>query len=283
MAKDYYQILGVAKSATADEIKKAFHKLAHQHHPDKGGDTIKFQEIQAAYDVLSDPDKRAAYDNPQPQFGNGFQQYGGMPPGFEDIINNMFGNSGFSPFGNPFGFRNAAQPQRNRTLNIQTTITLEEAFAGKELVASVTLPSGKDQILQIKIPAGIQDGMTLRLANMGDDSVPGAPKGDIHLTVNIQPHKIFHRTGDDLNCTLNLSCIDAMVGKTMQISTIDNKTLELSIKPGTQHGQIFAANGYGMPKMGDNRYQGRLLIHINIVIPDNLSEAQKQILKEHFQ
>ena len=118
----HYETLGVGKDASPDEIKKAFRRLAAQHHPDRGGDTKKFQEIQAAYDVLSDPEKRAAYDTPAPQFGDGFQQFGGMPPGFEDIINNMFGNSGFSPFGNPFGFRNAAQPQRNRTLNIQTSI-----------------------------------------------------------------------------------------------------------------------------------------------------------------
>ena len=276
---DYYSILGVNKQSTPEEIKKAYRKLASQHHPDKGGDTAKFQEIQSAYDTLGDPDKRAAYDNPAPQ---GFQQYGGMPPGFEDVINQMFGG-GFSPFSNGFGFRQNPQPARNRTLNIQTTITLEEAFYGKDLVANVTLPSGRDQILEIKIPAGIQDGVTLRLSGMGDDSLPNVPRGDIHLTVNVQPHKLFQRSGDDLTCTLNLSCIDAMVGKTIEIQTLDNKTLELSVRPGIQHGQVMAAAGYGMPKMSDNRYRGRLLLNINIIIPSNLSEAQKQILKEHFQ
>ena len=276
---DHYATLGVSKDASPDEIKKAFRKLASQHHPDKGGDTAKFQEIQSAYDTLGDPDKRAAYDNPAPQ---GFQQYGGMPPGFEDVINQMFGG-GYSPFSNGFGFRQNPQPARNRTLNIQTTITLEEAFYGKDLVANVTLPSGRDQILEIKIPAGIQDGVTLRLSGMGDDSLPNVPRGDIHLTVNVQPHKLFQRSGDDLTCTLNLSCIDAMVGKTIEIQTLDNKTLELSVRPGIQHGQVMAAAGYGMPKMSDNRYRGRLLLNINIIIPSNLSEAQKQILKEHFQ
>ena len=273
---DHYATLGVSKDATQDEIKKAFRKLASQHHPDKGGDTEKFQEIQAAYDTLGDTDKRAAYDNPAPQ---GFQQYGGMPPGFEDVINQMFGNHGF---GDIFG-RRPTQPQRNRTLNIQTQITLEESFHGKEMVANLTLPNGKDQVLQIKIPAGISDGTTLRLAGMGDDSIPNIPRGDIHLTVNVQPHKTFQRTNDDLNCTLNLSCIDAMTGKNIQIETIDNKTLEVTIRPGTQHGQTLSAMGYGMPKVNDNRYRGRLLIHINILVPGNLTDAQKQILKEHFQ
>jgi len=275
---DHYSTLGVSKDATQDEIKKAFRKLASQHHPDKGGDTQKFQEIQAAYDTLGDPDKRAKYDNPAPQF-DGFQQYGGMPPGFEDVINQMFGNHGF---GDIFG-RRPQPPQRNRTLNIQTQVTLEEAFNGKDMVATITLPSGRDQILQIKIPAGISDGTTLRLSGMGDDSLSNVPRGDIHLTVNVQPHKTFQRTNDDLNCTLNLNCIDAMTGKNIQIETIDNKTLEVTIRPGTQHGQTLSAMGYGMPKMSDNRYRGRLLIHINIVVPTNLTDAQKQILKEHFQ
>jgi DnaJ-class molecular chaperone len=274
---DYYSALGVSKDASQDEIKRAFRRLASQHHPDKGGDTQKFQEIQAAYDTLGDPDKRSAYDNPAPQYTQGFGQQG-MPPGFEDVINQMFGG-GF----NPFGFRNAAQPQRNRTLNIQTSISLEDAYNGKELVANVTLPSGKDQILQIKIPEGIQDGTTLRLAGMGDDSLPNQPRGDIHLTVSVQQHNIFHRTGDDLNCTLNLNCIDAILGKNININTIDGRKLEVTVKPGMQHGQIMAAAGYGMPKMNDNRYRGRLLIHCNITVPTDLSDAQKQILKEHFQ
>lgn len=275
---DHYQTLGVDRNASQDDIKKAFRKLAAVHHPDRGGDTAKFQEVQAAYATLSDPGKRAEYDNPTSGF-SGFNQHNGMPAGFEDVINQMFGGG---PFGDMFRRQQPSQP-RNRTLNIQTTITLEEAFFGKEMVANIMLPSGRDQILQIKIPAGIPEGTVLRLSGMGDDSISNVPRGDIHLTVNIHPHKVFHRTGDDLNCTLNLNCIDAMTGQVIQIETLDKKTLEVSVRPGTQHGQIMNAGGYGMPKMSDNRYQGRLLIHINIIIPDNLSDAQKQILKEHFQ
>ena len=130
----HYETLGVGKDASPDEIKKAFRRLAAQHHPDRGGDTKKFQEIQAAYDVLSDPEKRAAYDTPAPQFGDGFQQFGGMPPGFEEI----FAQFGGAPFG--FNFRQNG-PQRNRTLNLNTEVTMEEAFQGKDLIANVTLPN----------------------------------------------------------------------------------------------------------------------------------------------
>jgi DnaJ-class molecular chaperone len=274
---DHYQTLGVDRNATPDEIKKAFRKLASQHHPDKGGDTKKFQEIQAAYDVLGDPEKKAQYDNPASQFAGG--QFGGAPPGFEDIINQMFGG-GNSPFGDIFGRRHQPPPQRNRTLNIQTTISLEEAFSGKEMIANVQLPNGRDQLLEVKIPAGISDGMVLRLAGMGEDTVPNVPRGDIHLTVNVQPHGRFIRQGDDLVTSVNVNCIDAILGKNVQIDTIDGKTLDIKVPAGTQHGQLLSAPGYGMPKVYDNRFKGRLLISINITIPTNLNEAQKAILSQ---
>jgi curved DNA-binding protein len=275
---DYYTTLGVSKQAGSDEIKKAYRKLASQHHPDKGGDTAKFQQIEEAYRTLSDPEKRSQYDNPQPQ-GMPFT-HGGAPPGFEDIMSQMFGGGfggGFSPFG-----RQHHQAPRNRTLNIQTTISLEEAFHGKDMIANLTLPSGRDQILEVKIPAGIQDGTTLRLANVGEDSISNSPRGDLHLTVNILPHNVFQRHGDDLVRKLDISCIDAMIGKKILITTIDNKTLDLTIKAGTQHGQTLAAVGWGMPSMRDGRFKGRLLIEINVVIPTDLSEVQKQILQEYF-
>jgi DnaJ-class molecular chaperone len=275
---DHYSTLGVDRNSSPDDIKKAYRKMAAQHHPDRGGDTAKFQEIQGAYETLSDPGKRQQYDNPQPQgFPGGgfhFHQGQGFPPGFEDIFS-AFGQG--HPFGDMFGQR---QPQRNRTINLQTSITLEDAFYGKDLIANLQLPSGKNQTLEIKIPAGINDGTTLRLNQMGDDSVPNAPKGDIHLTVQVQPHSVFQRQGDDLIKQVDVSCIDAMLGKTIKITTIDNKTLDITVPEGTQHGQTLAAAGYGMPKVNDIRFKGRLLILINITVPKSLTAAQKNILKQ---
>jgi len=269
---DYYSTLGVLKTANQEEIKKAYRKLAGQHHPDRGGSKEKFQEIQTAYDTLSDPDKRAQYDNPQPQF---HFNAGGVPPGFEDIFSAFNG----APFGDIFGRR--TRP-RNRTLNIQTAITLEDAFNGKEIIANLTLPSGREQTLQIKIPPGIHDGGTLRLSGMGDDSVPNIPRGDIHLTVHVQPHAIFQRNGDDLVRTVVINCVDAMLGKTIRVTTIDNKQLDVSIAPGTQSGAILAVHGHGMPHINDSRLRGRLLLEVSIIIPGDLTEQQKKALREAF-
>jgi curved DNA-binding protein len=271
---NYYNTLGVDRNANQDDIKKAYRKMAAQHHPDRGGDTAKFQEVQAAYETLSDADKRAQYDNPQPQhqqFGNGF------PPGFEDIFGQMFGGN---PFGDIFGRGQHRPPQRNRTLNIQTSITLEEAHSGKVMIANLQLPSGRDQVLEIKIPAGIQDGMTLRLAEMGEDTIPNIPRGDIHLTVSVTSHPVFTRQGDDLVRSIQINCIDAMLGKTVYVDSIDGTRLEIKVPAGTQHGQVMSAAGYGMPKVNDNRFKGALLLQINVTVPKDLTATQKEILKQ---
>lgn len=266
---DPYSILGVPRSASQDEIKRAYRKLAAQHHPDKGGDTAKFQEIQGAYAIIGDPEKRAEYDNPRPQMGPAgfsFHMNSGFPPGFDDFFGSFF--------------REQRPQPRNKNFNLQASITLEDALVGKEIIGNIKLPTGKDQTFEVKIPPGIRDNTVLRLSGMGDDSVQGIPRGDLHLTVRIEPHHIFQRHGDDLLINLNINCLEAILGKTVIINTLDKKDLEIKIQPGIQPGQTLAVHGYGMPNINDPRMRGRLLINVGITIPTDLTEQQKDLIKQ---
>ena len=272
----HYDTLGVSKNASTEEIKKAYRRLASKHHPDKGGDKHKFQEIEEAYRVLSNPQTRAEYDNPAPNFG-GFG--GGGQPDIEDILR---GFGGFGPFGTMFGdgfAQHRHHQRRNRTINLETVITLEEAFHGKEMVASITLPSGKEQVVNIKIPAGITDNTTLRLSGMGDDSIPHLPRGDVHLTVKLSHHTQFAREGDDLIMEKTLPVWSAILGDKFNVTTIDHRTLEINVPAGTQHDQFLSVQGAGMPNMRDARFKGRLLIRLKFTIPNDLTEEQKNLIR----
>lgn len=269
---DYYQTLGIDRSASQDDIKRAYRKLASQHHPDKGGDVKRFQEIEEAYRTLSDPEKRSQYDNPQPQF-----QFQGMPPHFQDVFKHAFG------FGNPFDeMFKRSHPPKNRNLNLNIDIDLQDALLGKEIVANIKMPNGSDQMVEIKIPQGVQDNTTLRLSGLGDDANPSIPRGDILLTVKIRQHPVWNRQGDDLVRDIEIDCIDAMLGTSMDLVTLDNKTLEIKINPGTQPNQVLAIQGYGMPNMRDPRFKGRILITIKMRIPEQITEAQRMALINSF-
>jgi len=265
---DYYNILGVDRGASQDEIKKAYRGLAMKHHPDRGGDTNKFKEIEEAYRTLSDDQKRAEYDNPQPQFGHA------GPGGFHF----NFGGPGFeSMFGDIFGFQQR-RPAMNRNIQLQTSISLEDAFYGKEIIANVRLPSGREQTINVKVPQGIHEGTTLRLSGMGDDSIPQLPRGDILLQVHIQDHPIYKRQGDDLMMEYEITCIDAMCGGVISINSLDGKSLETQIPEGIQHDTIMGLQGYGMPNFNDPSRRGRLLLKIKVRIPA-VTDAQKSYLR----
>ena len=276
---DYYQALGVQQGASDDDIKRAYRKLAMKHHPDRtGGDDTEFKKIQEAYATLSDPQKRAQYDNPQPQgFPGGFEFHGGMPPGFEDIMSQMFGNGGNPFFGQ--GFRQRA-PQRNQDLNLDTTITLLEAFTGKEIMANVRLPSGREQVLEIKIPPGIQTGQRLRLQGLGDDQYPQLPRGDLFVGIRVLPDSRYERRGDDLYRNISISVWDAMLGADIIIDTIDNKQLTVTVPEGSQPNSVLRLTGYGMPNVNDARFKGNLMLNLEITIPRFLSDDQKTVIRQ---
>lgn len=271
--KDYYQILGVQKSATDEDIKKAYRKLAMKHHPDRGGDPKQFQEIQEAYNVLGDEGKRSDYDNPQPQgFYNQAGPFAnsGNPQGFDDLFK-FFGHE-FGPF-----FRQQHQP-KNRNIHLQANITLEDAFTGKELYVTVQLPSGKEQLINVKVPPGVHDGVNLRLAGMGDDSFQMSPRGDVIVQVHVQPHVKFQRQGDDLIQEVSISCIDAILGKEIVIDTVDGKQFTGAIPPGTQPDAMLGIQGQGMPNMNNPASRGRMLLRVKMFVP-TLSDQQKEVLR----
>jgi len=272
---DYYQTLGVNENASPDEIKKAYRSLANKHHPDKGGDQAKFKDISVAYENLSDPQKKAEYDQ-QRQFGNGTQFHFHTGNGGFDPFAHMFG--GASPFGNMFG---AGHPgmRRNRDLNIQCAITLLDSFLGKQLEANYQLPSGRTQTVSINVPAGITNGDTIRYQGLGDDSMPGAPRGNLNVTIIVHADARFERKGDDLYTRVEINPIEAMIGCKKTISIITGETMELDIRAGVEDGVEFASNGNGFTNVNNGR-KGKFVTVVKIRTPKITNPAILEELKK---
>lgn len=273
---DYYSTLGLKRGATDAEIKKAYRSMAMKHHPDRGGDEKKFKEISTAYDVLSDPQKKQMVDmgmDPNQQ-GGGFNPHSG-PYEFHFNSGNfgdMFGNFGFGP--GPFTRR----PQ-NRTLSINVEVTLEEVLTGRELNAEVGMPGGKKKIVNISIPQGIDNGQQIRYTQMGDDSIPNVPPGDLIVNIFVKNHPRFKRDGDMLVTEATLSVWEAMLGTSVDIKTLDDKTLSITIPAGTQPETVLSCRGEGLPNMR-SRQRGNLLIKVKVTVPRHLTDEQKTKIQE---
>jgi curved DNA-binding protein len=266
---DYYNILGVAKNATADEVKQAYRKLAAKHHPDRGGDTASFQKIQEAYATLGDEQKRAEYDNPQAQFAFNSTN-------MDDLFGAMFGGGR-----GPFGFGGVNQRMRkNRNINVRVQMTLIEVLTGKDFVGSIKLPSGREQMLQLKIPKGVKQGDSIRFQGMGDDSIPNMPRGDLILIIEEEPHPIFHRQDANLIMNQTISVFDAMTGSKINIITLENSTLEINVPPGIGQGTTLSCNGYGLPRNTQTNDRGNILIRINVAIPAITDDRDIQVINE---
>jgi curved DNA-binding protein len=263
MPNDYYQTLGVNSSASADDIKRAYRKLALKHHPDRGGSAADFQKIQEAYSVLNDPQRRKEYDNPYSQPNFGANQ---GPFAFDDFLRN------FSQFEHIFSQARNPTP----SINLSTTITLEQAYTGRDLVANITLPTGNEKVINVKIPAGIQNGTNLKLKSDTKDEY----QGDIYLTIHVQPHSLYHRNGDDLYQEIEITAFQAMLGDKVQIKTIKGTTIEVVVPPGMQHGGQLRISGYGMPNMRDPRFCGSFILIFKINIPQHLTEKQRNFIRQ---
>ncbi len=301
--RDYYETLGVSKSATEDEIKSAFRKLARKHHPDVAKDKKtaeeKFKQINEAYEVLSDPEKRQKYDQlganwnqsggfqPPPNWGGqpdgGFHQYGGEDggvqfefggTGFSDFFEAFFGGGrGRSAFGG-FGGR-AATAERGADVEADILVTLEEALHGSKRAVSLRRPgSNKVETYQVKIPRGVHEGQRIRLAGQGEAGAGGGKSGDLFLRVRLAKHPDFTVEGSDLIHEVKIAPWQAVLGTDLKVPTLEGN-VRLKIPAGTQGGQRFRLRERGLPSAVGNR--GDLYVVAQIQIPKKLSEREREI------
>ena len=311
--QDYYKTLGVEKKASEAQIKKAYRKLARKHHPDMNpGDKKaeeRFKQINEAYEVLSDAERRRKYD----QLGADYQRYqqtGGNPGGFDwsqwmagsqpggqpggvrveysGNLDDLFGGGGFSDFfSSIFGGANAGAGQdvfrragtrstqgvRGQDYEQEIEISLEEAFAGTSRVLS------KDgQRIEAKIPAGARTGTKVRLAGQGTSGM-GGPAGDLFLVVKVMPHAVFERDGDDLRCELPVDLYTAVLGGEVIVRTLGGD-VKLKIPPETQSGRTIRLAGQGMPHLRDSKTRGDLWVKVRVTIPQHLSEREQELFQE---
>ncbi|MBA3758463.1 molecular chaperone DnaJ [Candidatus Saccharibacteria bacterium] len=355
MAKrDYYEVLGVGKNASADEIKKAFRRAAVQHHPDKGGDEVKFKEINEAYEVLKDTSKRQRYD----QFGhagmgggasgNPYEGFGGFG-GQGQNVNFDFGDLGLGDlFGSFFGGgndRGGQRQTRGRDVETAVEISFDQAVFGTEVDLNLSLDdecehckgstvepghemktcdeckgagqitkvmrtvfgniqqavvcpkcagrgkipekictvcngkgtARKNQEVGLKIPAGVDDGATIRLRERGE-AVANGPKGDLYVNLRVKPHKKFTREGDLILSDENISMVDAALGTEIDVDTVDGP-IKMKVPAGTQSGTDFKLSSHGVPHL-KKETRGSHIVTINVDTPTKLSKRQKELLED---
>ncbi|MFV0679547.1 molecular chaperone DnaJ [Ottowia sp.] len=349
MAKrDFYEVLGVPKNASDDEMKKAYRKLSSKYHPDKHqGDEakaaaeLKFKEVKEAYEILSEPQKKAAYDQfghagVDPNMRGGPEGFGGFAETFGDIFGDIFGGGGHP------GGHGGRQMYRGSDLSYAMEVSLEEAAAGKD--AQIRIPSWDDcntcrgsgakpgtsastcgtcrgqgvvqmrqgffsvqqtcphcrgtgkiikepcttchgqgklktqKTLEVKIPAGIDDGMRIRSTGNGEPGTGGGPPGDLFIEIRLKKHDIFERDGDDLHCVVPISFAAAALGGEIEVPTLNGKAA-IDIPEGTQAGKQFRLRGKGIKGVRAS-YPGDLYCHISVETPVKLTEHQRKLLKE---
>lgn len=264
----HYETLGVGKSASPEEIKAAYRKLAMKHHPDKGGDQKKFQTITEAYETLSDPDKKAFYDHGGGQrgnpFGGGFNEFRSGHPFQGDPFGNPFEDV-FTHFG--FGFQGSRPRPKNSDLQIKVKISLKDSYMGKTMTINYPLPSGRTQTAEITIPAGISAGQQMKMGGMGDDALAELPRGDLIVNIEIDRDRNFYRDDMALVTKLTIDIFDAMLGCRRVIKNIDDSEVEITINSGTQNGQKYACRGLGFPSIKFNNVKGDLVIQVIVDTP----------------
>lgn len=298
--KDFYSVLGVSRTASADEIKKAYRKLAMKLHPDKNPGDKKaeeqFKEITEAYEVLSDDKKREMYDQfgfagagagfagagagGPGGFGGGFQGgFGNGGADFNDIFGDMFGDVFGSRTGG--GFRQSRRTHRGADLRYTLNISFEESALGTEKTVSFIRHRGNREEtarLAVKVPAGVKQGQRLKLNGEGDGAPQGGPAGDLYVIVNVQDHPLFKRDEDDVLLDVPVGFTDAILGGEIEVPTLTGR-VALKIPPGTHSSQIFRLKGKGFPKSGGFG-SGDMRIRVLVDTPSHLTAKQKELIQE---
>jgi len=290
VGSNYYDIIGVSKSASQEEIQKVFRKLAREYHPDvnkKAGSEDKFKEICKAYEVLKDPKKRKKYD----RFGSDWERVeqashaGGSSPynnfsggdfgNIDDIFSSIFGGGGkgFGGFNTPFSKRE--QSYRGQDKEVKIDITLEEALHGGS--KNILLEGGGKRSIQIKIPKGVPEGTRIRLLGHGMSGVNNGQPGDLFLRVHILEHPIFKLTGHDFDVDVFASPWELALGTQLTVPTFEGP-VKITIPPGTQGGQKLRLSEKGFP--GKNARRGSLIVHIRAAIPKTLSAVERELFEE---
>jgi curved DNA-binding protein len=304
--RDYYQILGVARTATADEIKKAYRRLARKFHPDVSKEANaeqKFKEVQEAYEVLKDPEKRAAYDQlgsdwksgqqfrPPPGWAEGFEFRGSGPAGgyrqsfedeagFSEFFSSLFG--GGSPFAGAAGTR-PARSRAGRDHHARIDLDLEEAYQGGTRTLDLKRPELKpdgtlelrSHTVRVTIPPGVTDGQQIRLAGQGEASTSGGRSGDLYLEVHIRPHRLFQLEGRDVTLTLPIAPWEAALGATVPVPTLAGP-VEMRIPPGAQSGQKLRLRARGLP----GSPQGDQYVQLKVVVPPAQTSEARALYEE---
>jgi molecular chaperone DnaJ len=279
--KDFYKILGVTKDVSDAELKKVYRKLARQFHPDSNPDNAKaeakFKEISEAYSVLSDKAQRAEYDQMRamgsgPRFtggqgfpGGGGQGYPGGAAGFEDVFSNLFGGGG--------GFGGFGGPQRGQDLTHRATIDFIDSIKGTTL----KLNFDRGGAVQVKIPAGIQDGQKVKVRGKGSPSPNGGEAGDLLVSVHVKPHPVFLRDGNNLRVSVPVTFVEASLGATIQVPTLGGEPVKLKVSPGTPNGRVLRVKGKGVES---SKGTGDLMATVEIAVPSHLSDKAKKKLEE---
>ena len=268
MRMDYYSTLGVPKGASEDDIKQAYRKLAMKHHPDRGGDQTQFQKIQEAYATLSDPGKRAQYDNPQPQ---GFEFHFGAGNPFEDIFS-QFARGGADPFGH-------MRQRRNKDLRVELRMSLADTLTEQTKTISVQTTNGERQTVQVQIPRGIRSGHSMRYGGLGDNMFNTIPRGDLYVHFVVDSDPIYTVENDDLVYTCLIDCLDAMTGVDVDIPGLDHKLFRIAIPVGSTHGSRLRIPGNGLYHVNTNT-RGNLIVHIQLTVKSVTTPAAIDLINQ---